>query len=886
MTKRFLSILMIIAIVLLLIPVTPAEAQTVVSKTEEEVRAWLDSQVGRKVNNLDDDLYASYLSFWGLDWNTFENPPHITCPPGFVEININGNAENLRTGDIIVPDVYWRGGEPINVFWGKDQFGNDQYIRTDDGYPETHIEKVANALPQYIILCYRPTNIVCAQQSDEIEAYKAYLDILKKNKGGFYTSQIVYSKPVVALYDVWGDGIPELICQADNESYETISFDITTYHDGKTELLFEKILPWDYLADSFMFFTQKGSGKLCWLYYSKLIEDKWGEHEHAFYSIEDTESDTMGTESICWEGFDGDGWKYRVHHDNATKEQFNAVESDLINSISDVLIFTDEDIYISYSSDDADCFAMTYDEAIYWLERMINELADPHSQHTIKSDPNEDRDFTLNVGDEIEDLVFSTRSTEYNPRLAHFLSCMARSAYSLTQAEKNYDELGFFHKAYHYDYGDPFAAFLIGKKRLNDGRLIVMITIRGTSDDFTLVNNDGIYGNEWTDTNYSKDLIENEIEPSVGLHEGFYRCEVQLYGALLDYFHYRIPKKNVTFIITGHSLGAAVGNLISLKLFKKGVPTESVYNYNFACPLVGAGTDDASLWNYHGLHNNIINICNRFDVVPSMPNEVVYTLEDLLIYDSKGWTSFKRFGVSHWFDNGWAHFIDAHNMCAYIDYLARELDESHFISTEYYVDTFSVHCPVDVTVINSRGEPIAGTENNVPNYYGYEEGEKAFIIVDGDIKTFLITGEEKLEVRFRGTDEGEMDYAYCRRGLIGESTLVSKAFSSVKLTEGKELVSFVGAGATEDEIRLFVVENGKYTAEIQRDGTEKLLTNGIQTEPPSPIGSVTPTESFDPDNGNVNKKWTIVNSLLVFAIIASVIATLVVIIVSSKNKRK
>ena len=118
----------------------------------------------------------------------------------------------------------------------------------------------------------------------------------------------------------------------------------------------------------------------------------------------------------------------------------------------------------------------------------------------------------------------------------------------------------------------------------------------------------------------------------------------------------------------------------------------------------------------------------------------------------------------------------------------------------------------------------------MPNYYGYEEGEKAFIIVDGDIKTFLITGEEKLEVRFRGTDEGEMDYAYCRRGLIGESTLVSKAFSSVKLTEGKELVSFVGAGATEDEIRLFVVENGKYTAEIQRDGTEKLLTNGIQTE--------------------------------------------------------
>ena len=449
-------------------------------------------------------------------------------------------------------------------------------------------------------------------------------------------------------------------------------------------------------------------------------------------------------------------------------------------------------------------------------------------QHVVKSDPNEDRDFTFNTGEEIEDLVFSTASTEYNPRLAHFLSVMARAAYNEDQIKNNYQQLGFSDTIpYHYDYGDPFAAFLIGKRRLDDGSLLVMITIRGTSDPFKLFNFDYDYGNEWTDINFSKYLIENEIEPSVGLHEGFYRCVTMLYGTLMNYFDYNLPTQNVTYVITGHSLGGAVGNLLSLKLFKNGVPNYSLYNYNFGCPLVGAGSGDHGVWNYNGIHSNIINICNRFDFVPSRPNEGDYDIFTLWDYGAKSWTDFKRFGVSYWFDNGWANTLDAHNMCAYIDYLARELDESHFISKEYYYNTLSAHCPVDVVVFDRNGNPIAGVSGNEPNYYGYEEGEKALVFTDGDSKEIWVLNDDQIDVHLSATDEGEMEYLCFQRELTSGNTSGKKYYGSVNLTEGKRMASTFGGEITADEAKLIVLdEDDNAVAEILEDGTEIVLQSG------------------------------------------------------------
>ena len=353
---------------------------------------------------------------------------------------------------------------------------------------------------------------------------------------------------------------------------------------------------------------------------------------------------------------------------------------------------------------------------------------------------------------------------------------------------------------------------------------------------------------------------------------------------MIDYFDGEIPTQNVTYVITGHSLGGAVGNLISLRLFKKRVPTEALYNYNFACPLVGAGTDDATLWNYHGLHNNIININNRFDVVPSRPIAGDYDIFTLWSYGLKGWTSFKRFGVSYWFDNTWAHFFDAHNMCAYIDFLDKELDKSHFISTEYYVDTVSVHCPVDVVILDSQGKPIAGTDDNTPNYFGYNEGEKAAITVNGDNKTLQIFNEDKIEVRLRATDSGEMEYMYSRRELIGERNTVFKSFSAVKLTAGKEMVSYVGSNMNAEDIKLFVIEGDTCSAEVLEDGSEKVLHVDDQKESLTKYDE--PTEhSESKESSDKNNDRSQNNIVLIIAIATAIIIVFVVLVIVKRWKK-
>ena len=88
--------------------------------------------------------------------------------------------------------------------------------------------------------------------------------------------------------------------------------------------------------------------------------------------------------------------------------------------------------------------------------------------HEINSDPDNTRYFHFNKNEEIEDLVFSQPSTEYNPRLAHFLACMARSAYTQNLVSDNYLELGFNEVTQeHYGGSDPLAASSIGNKELN-----------------------------------------------------------------------------------------------------------------------------------------------------------------------------------------------------------------------------------------------------------------------------------------------------------------------------------------------------------------------------------------------------------------------------------
>ena len=447
--------------------------------------------------------------------------------------------------------------------------------------------------------------------------------------------------------------------------------------------------------------------------------------------------------------------------------------------------------------------------------------------HTVYSSPEGDSDrevrsFDFLAGEEIDDLVHSTDSSIYNPRLGHFLSVMARSIYNKENnfelVKKNYSELGFSRTASQFlgDENQVFAPYFIGEKTNTDGSKVVMITIQGSSNIFDLHNlaqwvlsNAGIGEAFFTDAR----------------HSGINNCSALVYNDLEHFMGGSMPKKNVTYVITGHSLGGGTGNLLAMRLYEEGVPQANVYDYNFACPNVAIGPGDISYWNKNGVHDNIINISNHWDTVPGIPGALceifsLTNLENTITFDE--WSCWKKFGVSYWFKpEKWQNIPDAHDMTSYIDYMMKEYDTSHYDKAENRYRAVCVCCPVDVSVYDKDNNAIASVVNNTPDYCGFDFGEKAIIAVNGDKKLIYIMGNEDFTVRLKGTDNGFMELYFADSDLYEGGVDNVKMFKSVELTDGKEMLADAESIQTVEEVRLYTV-NGKdeIKSEIFEDGRE------------------------------------------------------------------
>lgn len=431
---------------------------------------------------------------------------------------------------------------------------------------------------------------------------------------------------------------------------------------------------------------------------------------------------------------------------------------------------------------------------------------------------NEDgRSFEFNRNEEIEDLIFSQPSTAYNPRLSHFLSVMARSAYTKELVTENYKNLGFpiTEDSFKHYNDDKYAGYCISKQKLSDGSSLVLITIRGSTGDI-------LTGAEWQETDFNNLLNSNSenflnwssLTNDRGWHPGISDCADNVFNDLKSFLGGSIDTSNTTYVITGHSLAAGVGNLLSIKLDEAGVPNGHVYDYNFACPNVGLGKADASVWNNNGKHNNIINVSHYYDLVTSVPTNDIGNTTD------QRW---KKYGQTFTFANGFYTFWDAHPCEAYIDYLAKEYDVTRFTSSEFACYAVYVQCPVDVTVYDSNGSPVAGVDNNVANYYDKDVGEVALIFTSDDEKLFYLFGDEQYSVQFNGTDEGEMTCTFADLNLAGNEIKSAKQFTSVSLSDGKEFYSEICGDIETPDVKLYVVSNNDENtplADVQEDGTE------------------------------------------------------------------
>ena len=427
--------------------------------------------------------------------------------------------------------------------------------------------------------------------------------------------------------------------------------------------------------------------------------------------------------------------------------------------------------------------------------------------------------------------VSSLDSSTYNPKLAYMLAGLSRSAYDKSKIKESYKSLGFNDpKTYNYTSGNIVAAHTIGKKTLNDGSTLVMVTARGTEDIYNWLTN----------------LNLNTVDINKGNHLGFDISANTVFSNLKDYLGGEIPTTNVKYVITGHSLGAATGNLLAVKLSEAGVPISKIYDYNFACPDVVRGGD--SVLNHDGNHNNIFNIGSAKDAVSVIPGVNL----DLAVIDIKHKPEpWGKYGKSYWFSNDWNKsseidikftikgILNAHDAKKYVDYLAKFKSISNYKNyvelkvtrafTKCKTIIHAIFCPVDVDVYDNNGKLVASVKNN--EIVKLDEGSDVLVFVEGDKKYVQTPADKNYDIRLTGNDTGTMTYTAVKADLATQEIEAQKTFENVALTDGKAMETSSVANAEVEDTKLYVIDDeSDIIAEIATSGkeTKKVSMNKVK----------------------------------------------------------
>ena len=145
-----------------------------------------------------------------------------------------------------------------------------------------------------------------------------------------------------------------------------------------------------------------------------------------------------------------------------------------------------------------------------------------------------------------------------------------------------------------------------------------------------------------------------------GLHEGFSTAANQVFDFIEQEIRslYGLEVDKTTFVICGHSRGAAVGNLLGKRLVDDAANTSRFYCYSFSCPDTAhrANYD----WRLRGLLDSMFNISDASDPVSWLPGNLGSVLGGsaaLSLYPLNGCdladmsADWGKFGLSRWFRN-------------------------------------------------------------------------------------------------------------------------------------------------------------------------------------------------------------------------------------------
>lgn len=233
------------------------------------------------------------------------------------------------------------------------------------------------------------------------------------------------------------------------------------------------------------------------------------------------------------------------------------------------------------------------------------------------------RDTPVNFSVEWNEKWFGGASpVQYNHDFARIACILSEVAYTNEETDPNrnqiknvYRKLGVQDSAmdFHYDVdytlpglGINQAGFSIASKEIASAkgkRSLIFVTVRGTPYSAP----------EWI----SNVNVADSTRKSEALHEGFFLATSQIHNAIIYYMlKNKIDPDSCYFLITGHSRGAAISNLLGAMLADEGYfNTENLYVYTFAAPNVSQQTEKCCDPKY----NFIWNIVNPEDIVPTVP---------------------------------------------------------------------------------------------------------------------------------------------------------------------------------------------------------------------------------------------------------------------------
>lgn len=469
------------------------------------------------------------------------------------------------------------------------------------------------------------------------------------------------------------------------------------------------------------------------------------------------------------------------------------------------------------------------------------------------------------------------KSHEYNPTLSNQLAALSYAAYDEREIEIAYQTLGFTQGfGSHYEsFGGVdlnFCCYTIGfkKSEYNDD-WICLITVRGSHSV-----------SDWL---YNLDIATSEEK-----HQGFLIPALGICNTIADaMLDQMISLQKVKFVITGHSRGAAIGNLLAVELMEQGVWPDNLYNYNFACPDVACKSE-------FPIYNNIFNLCNTDDLVAFVPGAPC----DSFVTSGKSWG---KYGRTFWFTKDVDGFFKSHAMSLYLDFFDQKISPNDF---PFSLDSMSsgvlvkVFCPVDVVITDPNEKIIASVVDGEVGYY--EEHEREILIfTDGDRKVIYLRGAPDFLVNLIGTDSGTMIYSVEALNYVTGERLATKTFCNVALEKGKTMQSPVGQAEQISDVELFVTEKtgGEiiYTNEINPDGTETPTTVAFPDREPSndaggngASGQPEKNESLNGNDGNrpdlQNRNLTDIFVVIGIALLGAGILCAVFVLVFRRIKRR